>query len=97
MNSLYAEERQDLEAIFEKLQSYEDRDSIHRIQPDFTDKGDMLLQADSYNVIITPDNIQVKGIEDTDTALLDLAEGEKEVFDYLKSRYDSPRHRARNN
>lgn len=97
MNSLYAEENQDLEAIFEKLQSYEDKDSVHRVQPDFTDRGDMLLQTDSYNVIITPDSIQVKGLEHTNTDLLDLAEAEKNAFDYLKSRYDHPSRPAKNN
>lgn len=97
MNSLYAEENQDLETIFEKLQSYEDTESVHRVQPDFTERGDMLLQTDSYNAIITPDNVQVKGLEHTNTDLLDLAEGERNAFDYLKSRYEHPSRPARSN
>lgn len=97
MNSLYAEDKQDLESIFDKLQRYEAEESVHRVQPDFTDRGDMLLQTDSYNAIITPDNVQVKGLEHTNTDLLDLAEAEKNAFDYLKSRYEHSSRPTRSN
>jgi hypothetical protein len=89
MQSIYADERQDVEAILDELEQYEEKDSVHRVESSFTERGDGLLQAENYNVIITPENIQVKGVEHTNACLLDLEDGEKEAFEYLTSTYSS--------
>lgn len=96
MQSIHADEQQDLDQVLEKLSEYEDHNSVYRLRPDFTDSGDALLQTDSYNVIITPDNIQVKGVDTTDTNFLDLEEGEEQALDYLRGKYEGSNGTTRN-
>jgi len=90
MESLYSETRKDLNTLFEELKQYEETESVHRVEDDFTQEGNILLQTRSYNVIVTPDSIQIKGVEATRTEFMDLEQGEKQAFEYLKQHYSSP-------
>ncbi len=90
MQSLYAENKRDLDQIFEDLEQYENTSSVRRVEENFTEEGNMLVQTDTYNAIVTPDSLQFKGIDTTMKNFLDLEEGEEEVFNYLKERYSSP-------
>ena len=90
MESLYAETTRDLDQMFEDLEQYESTPSVSRVEDSFTEEGNMLVQTQSYNAIVTPDSIQFKGIDTTMKTFLDLEEGEEQVFSYLKERYSSP-------
>ncbi|MFQ3308274.1 MAG: hypothetical protein ACI977_000504 [Candidatus Nanohaloarchaea archaeon] len=95
MKTLYADERQDLETIFDELEQYERHDSVRRVQPNFVDNGG-LMQTKSYNVIITEENIQIKGVEHTNTRFLDLEEGEEDAFEYLTDQYNGSNTSSKN-